>query len=170
MAVNASLYHTSFAGESFDIIWDEGLLHMLDPSRSFPECRRLLKPGGFLTMGETVAWFEEVRERLGFFGFQPVAQHLLPRHCWWTDYYAPLETRIRTLREIHADSVDPADLARYELEVSMVKADPDRFDCGFFLVQKNRVGSIGPPEGRPPARYKCGRSRTAPAGSIRSWP
>jgi len=134
-AVNASLYHTGFPDESFDLIWDEGLLHVLDPARSFRECHRLLNVGGILTIGETVAWFETVRERLDDFGFQLLGQHLLPRHCWWTEYYAPLERRIRDLREGGA-ALDPVALARYKHEIAMVKRDPGRFDCGFYLARK----------------------------------
>lgn len=100
------------------------------------ECNRLLKPGAFLVMNETVAWFEGVRRSLPSEGFQIVGRHLLPRHCWWTDYYAPLEQAIRGYKDSQGDTPDSAELARYEREVAMVKADPSRFDCGFFILQK----------------------------------
>jgi SAM-dependent methyltransferase len=135
-AVNVSLYDTGFPDDCFEIIWDEGVLHTLDLSRSLRECHRLLKAGGILAVGETACWFETVRDRIGAFGFRLLTEHLLPTHCWWTDYYARLETRIRVLRETHGDAFSSTDLARYEREVAMVKSDPGRFDCGFYLVQK----------------------------------
>lgn len=63
---------------------------------------------------------------------------------WWTDYYAPLEANIRALREAHRDEVSTlGQLARYEIEVSMVKPDPGRFDCGFFILTKDRAAPVG---------------------------
>jgi SAM-dependent methyltransferase len=135
-AVNASLLDADFVEESFDVLWEEGVLHLLDPATSVPACHRLLKPGGSLVMHETVAWFEGIRERLPAFGFGVTGQLLLPGRCWWTDYYAPLESRIRALREGRGNRLRTPGLARYEREIAMVKADPDRFDSGFFIVHR----------------------------------
>lgn len=134
--VNVSLFDVSFAAESFDLLWEEGVLHLLDSTRSLPVCRRLLKPGGFLVMHETVVWFESIRANLSADGFGIVNEYLLPKRCWWTDYYAPLEDRIRLLREERGREIASEKLAQYEREIAMVKANPDRFDCGFFILQK----------------------------------
>jgi SAM-dependent methyltransferase len=136
VAVHASLYDADFGGEEFDVLWEEGVLHLLDPASSVPACYRLLEAGGSLVMHETVAWFEGIRERLPAFGFGVTGQLLLPGRCWWTDYYAPLESRIRTLREGRGNRLRTPGLARYDREIAMVKADPDRFDSGFFIVHK----------------------------------
>ncbi len=134
--VNASLFDVSFADESFDLLWEEGVLHLLDSTRSLTVCRRLLKPGGFMVMHETVVWFESIRANLSADGFGIVNEYLLPKRCWWTDYYAPLEDRIRLLREERGREIASEKLAQYEREIAMVKANPDRFDCGFFILQK----------------------------------
>ncbi|MCU0664916.1 MAG: class I SAM-dependent methyltransferase [Myxococcota bacterium] len=136
--VNTSLLDVGFPAESFDVLWEEGVLHLLDSGRSLPVCHRLLKPGGFLVMHETVAWFEGIKAHLLAGGFCIVNEHLLPKRCWWTDYYAPLEERIRRLREERGHDIASAALAQHEREIAMVKADPDRFDCGFFILQKAR--------------------------------
>lgn len=133
--VNMSLYGAGFTDESFDVLWEEGVLHLLDPARSLPACQRLLKPGGFLVMHETVAWFEAVRPRLGVVGFSICDQVFLPKRCWLTDYYLPLEARIRAVRKQHGEDVATGALASHEREIAMVKADPDRFDCGFFILR-----------------------------------
>jgi SAM-dependent methyltransferase len=138
--VNASLLDTALEDESFDVLWEEGVLHLLDSATSFPCCLRLLKTDGFLVMHETVVWFEQTREQLPLFGFSVAGQLLLPTCCWWTGYYAQLEERIRKLRDEHGDEVDASALAGYEKQVSMVKADPPRFDCGFYVVRKTRPG------------------------------
>ncbi len=135
-SISSPLDKTGFPDESFDILWNEGVWYWLDPSRSFPECKRLLKPRGFLVMHETVTWFAKVSARLPTFGFQQVDQHLLPQNCWWTDYGAPLEERIQALQSAHGGAVESAALARYKRDVATLKEAPDRFDCGFFLLQK----------------------------------
>ncbi|MCU0690101.1 MAG: class I SAM-dependent methyltransferase [Polyangiaceae bacterium] len=66
--VHVSIYETGFPDGLFDVIWEEGVMHLLDSSRSLPECRRLLKPGGFLVMHEDVTWFGSVQNPLR--GFQ----------------------------------------------------------------------------------------------------
>jgi ubiquinone/menaquinone biosynthesis C-methylase UbiE len=135
--VARSLYETGFDDESFDLLWEEGVLHLLDDLRSFRECNRLLKPGGFLVMHETISWFKGIRENLPVFGFRYVVDHLLPEHYWWTEYGAPLEERIRSFLEA-TDSVQVSgELSQYEQEVAMIKADPSQLACGFFTVQKS---------------------------------
>ena len=131
-----SLFDSGLAAESFDILWEEGVLHLLDPAASFAECHRLLKPEGFLMMHEKLTWFDEVRERLPGWGMAFVDQHLLPRHFWWTQYGAPLEERVKAFRESHTSAADSKELTRYADEAAMIKADPDRFDCAFFILQK----------------------------------
>ena len=61
----------------------------------------------------------------------------LPRHAWWTDYYRPLEARIQALSAAEVEALDPGELAQFQREINMVKADPDRFDCGFFIVRRS---------------------------------
>ncbi|MFC1642279.1 class I SAM-dependent methyltransferase [Myxococcota bacterium] len=134
--VNVSLYETGFPDAGFDILWEEGVMHLLDSTRSLPACRRLLKSGGFLVMHEDVTWFGSLRGSLQTHGFQSVAHHPLPRHFWWTDYYKPLEVAIRNYRERHGDEPESPELAQLDREIGMVKADPGRFDCAFFVLQK----------------------------------
>jgi SAM-dependent methyltransferase len=135
-ARRCSFLNSGFAAESFDVLWEEGVLHLLDPARSVAECRRLLRPGGFLVMHETIEWFEKVRKKFPRHGFALVARHLLPRHLWWTDYGAPLEARIREFRETHRATPEPPELTRHAREVAGMKADPGKTDGAFFILQK----------------------------------
>jgi 2-polyprenyl-3-methyl-5-hydroxy-6-metoxy-1,4-benzoquinol methylase len=133
---SCSLFDSGLAAESFDVLWEEGVLHLLDPDRSVAECRRLLKSGGFLVMHETIEWFEKFRATLVGADMMLFARHLLPKHFWWTEYGALLEARIRVLRAGHGDESKSAELTRYADEVATIKADPDRFDCGFYILHK----------------------------------
>lgn len=131
-----SLYETGLGNESFDLLWEEGVLHLLVNSKSFRECNRLLKPGGFLVMHETISWFESIRDKVPAWGFQFDCQHLLPKNFWWDQYGAPLEQRIQTLRASGKSVSDRNELFRYEQEVAAIKADSEQLDCGFFAVKK----------------------------------
>jgi len=133
-ATHVSLFENGFDDHSFDLVWEEGVFHLLDASRSISECRRLLKPDGYLVMHETIVWFEGVRERLQESGFELFDQHMLPKHFWWTDYGAPLEERIRAYRETHGDASDSPKLAGHESVVAAIKSDLDRTDCGIYLL------------------------------------
>jgi SAM-dependent methyltransferase len=134
----ASLLEPGLSAESFDILWAEGVLHLLDPAASFPACHRLARPDGFLVMHEQLVWFDGVRERLCEWGMSHVGQHLLPRHFWWTEYGAVLEQRVAAYRAAHGSAPDPPELTRYADEAAMIRQDPDRFECGFFLLQRRR--------------------------------
>ena len=126
-----------FEDSDFDLLWEEGVLHLLDASRSLTECQRLLKPDGYLVMHETIVWFESIRESLPQSGFELADQHMLPRHYWWTDYGAPLEERIRAFREAHGNAAYCSRLAEHENAVAAIKSDPDGTDCGFYLLRKS---------------------------------
>jgi SAM-dependent methyltransferase len=133
-AIHVSLLDNEFDDSSFDLLWEEGVLHLLDASRSLPECRRLLKSGRYLVMHETIEWFESIRDNLPRSGFELVDRYMLPRHYWWTDYGAPLEERIRAYRGAHGDAADSPKLAEHESAVASIKSDPDRTACGFYLL------------------------------------
>jgi SAM-dependent methyltransferase len=44
-AVNSSIFDTGFAEDGFDVLWEEGVLHLLDAAMSLTACHRLLRPG-----------------------------------------------------------------------------------------------------------------------------
>jgi SAM-dependent methyltransferase len=135
-AIHVSLFDNGFDENSFDILWEEGVFHLLDTQRSFSECRRLLKLDGHLVMHETIIWFDSIREKFPEFGFELVAHYMLPKHFWWTDYGAPLEERIRAYREMHDDAKDSPKLAEHESIVAAIKNDPDRTDSGIYIMRK----------------------------------
>jgi hypothetical protein len=88
-------------------------------------------------MHESIVWFESIREKLPESGFELVDQYMLPKHFWWTDYGAPLEERIRAYRETHGDVTHSTKLTEHENLIATIKNDPDRTDCGFYLVRKS---------------------------------
>ena len=133
--IHVSFFDNTFDDDFFDIIWEEGVLHLLDASKSVAECRRLLKPNGYLVMHETTLWFESSQKKLQDFGFKLMHEHMLPKHFWWTNYGAPLEDRIKAFRDIHGDASDSMKPTEYESVVASIKNDPDRTDCGIYIVK-----------------------------------
>jgi cyclopropane fatty-acyl-phospholipid synthase-like methyltransferase len=132
-----SLFDPGLAEQSFDILWEEGVMHLLEPEMSFAACHRLLKTRGYLVMHETLDWFDATSERIPEWGFAIRDRCPLPTHYWWTDYGAPLERRIQHFRAEHGDAAASPELTRYANEAAMIREDPDRFDCGFFILQRN---------------------------------
>jgi SAM-dependent methyltransferase len=134
--IHVSLFDNKFDDDCFDIIWEEGVFHLLDASKCFVECRRLLKPNGYLVMHETILWLESTKIRLPDFGFKLMDEHILPKHSWWTDYGAPLKDRIKAYRDAHGNASNSKKLAQYESVVASIESDPDRSDCGIYLVKR----------------------------------
>ncbi len=130
-----SLLDSGLPEAHFDLLWEEGVLHLTDAAQSLPACRRLVKPEGWFMLHETCEWFAAHEAEIARAGFRRAAHHLLPPGSWWADYYAPLEARITALRAAHGAAFEGPELAQHEREIAMVKPDPTHFDCGFYLLQ-----------------------------------
>ena len=133
---NRSVYDTKFEDETFDILWDEGLLHTLNIKKSLMECNRILKLNGFLVVGEGIKWIRNNLEDFPKYGFNLINKLLLPEECWWKEYYLPMEKKIKKLRFKFKNSRELENLKVYESEIEMVKKNPNEFDCAFYIFQK----------------------------------
>jgi len=137
-----SLYETDFPDADFDLLWEEGVLHLLDTDRSLGQCRRLLKPGCHLVMHETNLWFDRARDRLTDFGFTVRRTYPLPEHYWLTAYAEPLDAKLRAFVQSHdieaLDDITARALATHRKAVASIRADPGATDCAFFIAQKVR--------------------------------
>ncbi|MFX1418100.1 MAG: class I SAM-dependent methyltransferase [Promethearchaeota archaeon] len=133
---NRSIYETKFMDETFDILWEEGVLHMLDFNKVMTECSRILKVNGYMITGEANNWVDKKRERYPKFGFKIVKQIPWAEECWWKEYYAPLEEKIKILREKY-DKVDKIEEIKQHIrEIEMVKKNPSGFDCTTYVMKK----------------------------------
>jgi SAM-dependent methyltransferase len=135
-SICCSIFETGFEPAGFDIVWEEGVFHLLEAEAILEECARLLDAGGFLVMFETNNWIEANRGRFIKHGFEHFRHIPLPSGCWWTGYYAPLEERIARVRARYDGSEELAVLDRYEKEIEAVKADVSRFDCSFVILRR----------------------------------
>jgi hypothetical protein len=48
----------------------------------------------------------------------------------------PLKDRIGAYRDAHRNASDSKKLAQYESVAASVESDPDRSDCGIYLVKR----------------------------------
>lgn len=133
---NRSVYNTEFPMETFNLIWDEGVLHILNIKKSLAELNRILKPNGFLVIGETNKWIKKNLEVFPKFGFILIDKFLLPEESWWREYYLPLEKKIKKIRSQLKNSKELEKLKAYDAEINIVKKNPKEFDCAFYLFQK----------------------------------
>ena len=142
---------------SFDLIWSEGALYVMGVTDGLNMCHRLLVPDGLLGMTELV-WLkpdppkpcqqffadeypamEDIATNLNMMeacGYEIVHHFTLPESAWW-NYYRPLETRLRSLREKYA--ADPERLAVIEAvqtEVDIYRTYSDCYGYEFFLLKQ----------------------------------
>jgi ubiquinone/menaquinone biosynthesis C-methylase UbiE len=134
--LNRSIYNTDFSTESFNLIWDEGVLHILNTRKSLVECNRILKRNGFLVVGEVIKWISGNLEVFPKFGFNLINKFFLPEECWWREYYLPMEKKITELRSKFKKPEELEKLKPYESEIKMVKKNPKEFDGAFYVFQK----------------------------------
>ncbi len=135
---NRSVYDTKFDDEMFDIIWDEGVIHLLDLKRVLTECNRLLKINGYLISGEATNWANKKLKHFPKFGFKLVNQIPWAHQCWWKEYYAPLEKKIDVLRKKYENIDNIKEITQFFNEIEMVKKNPTGFDCTTYILQKIR--------------------------------
>lgn len=133
---NRSIYNTDFSAESFNLIWDEGVLHILNIKKSLVECNRVLKLNGFLVVGEGIKWINNNLEVFSKCGFILINKFLLPEECWWREYYLPMEKKIKEIGSKFEKSKALEKLKPYKSEINMVKKNPKEFDCAFYIFQK----------------------------------
>lgn len=156
--VHGSMSNMDFAPESFDVIWAEGSIHLVGFEVGLETCRRFLRQGGFLVVHE-VAWIrpDPPREIAGHWrglypgirtvaeylaeipchGYDLIAHFVLPEDFWWFDYYGPLESRIRELREKYADEPGTLEaLDREQREVDLYEKYSRWYGSAFFAMRK----------------------------------
>jgi len=133
---NRSAYDTKFEDERFDLVLDEGTLHLLNLKKALTECNRVLKMNGFMITDEATNWANRKLKHFPRFGFKLIKQIPWENKCWWTQYYAPLEEKINKLRNKYAHLDEIEEIQHHLIEIKMVKKNPSEFDCISYIMQK----------------------------------
>ncbi|MFX0183280.1 MAG: class I SAM-dependent methyltransferase [Candidatus Hodarchaeota archaeon] len=131
-----SLFEIDFPNESFDIIWAEGLAFISFEKR-LKEWKRLLRTNGFLVVHDDSKNISSKLETIPSCGYRLINHFSLPEDAWWTEYYGPLEIRVKKIQAKYKN--DPKALKvlrKYQKEIDIVKKNPKSFNSVFYIMQK----------------------------------
>ena len=157
--IHGSMFAIGFRDGRFDVVWAEGSLQFMGFERALRSWRRLIKPGGFLVVHE-MAWlrpdppqaivdrwqpvFAEISTVASYLiqlpacGYLPIGHFSLPEDFWWVNYYAPLQERIRALREeVAGDRATQQILEREQREVDLFQAHARWYGSAFLVMQRD---------------------------------
>jgi len=136
--VKCSLLEMDFPDESFDIIWAEGSIRIIGFEQSLKKCKQLLKPKGYLVIHDVINIISNELKKLNSWGYKLIDQFLLPEDAWWTEFYEPLEIRIKELYMEYKKNYEMLKmLKKYQTEIAMVKSNPKEYCTAFYIIQKS---------------------------------
>jgi ubiquinone/menaquinone biosynthesis C-methylase UbiE len=130
------MFEMDFPDESFDIIWGEGSISVIGFERGLKEWRRLLKPRGFFVVHGETRKISSKLKKIHNFGYKLLNQFSLPEDAHWTEYYSPMEIRIKRLQaKYKCDREALQILGTLQTEIDMVKRNPKEFSSAFYIMQ-----------------------------------
>ena len=131
-----SFLKNDFLENFIDLIWEEGVFHIIGFKKSFEECYRILKPGGYLVLSQTINNLEKNEHLIIKCGFRSINELKLPEGCWWTEYYEPLEKMVKNANQNKELLKNFKNIKNIEEEIRMVKTNPNEYDCAYYILQK----------------------------------
>jgi len=135
--MKCSLFEINFPDESFDIIWAEGSIWIIGFEKGLKEWNRLLKTNGFLVVHDEIKTVSNKLEKIPSCGYKLINYFSLPEDAWWTEYYRPLEIRIKEIyTKYKNDSEALKILKKYQNEIDMVKKNPRDYGSAYYIMEK----------------------------------
>jgi ubiquinone/menaquinone biosynthesis C-methylase UbiE len=135
--VKCSLFEINFLDESFNIIWAEGSIWIIGFEKGLKEWRRLLKPNGFLVVHDEIRTVSNKLKKITSCGYKLVNYFSLPEDAHWTEYYRPLEIRIKELYTKYKNNSEALKiLKKHQNEIDTVKRNPKEHSSAFYIMQK----------------------------------
>jgi len=135
--MKCSLFEIDLPDESFDIIWAEGSIWIIGFEKGLKEWRRLLKSNGFLVVHDEIKTVSNELKKISSCGYKLIDHFSLPEDAHWTEYYRPLEIRIKELRKKYNNDPEALKiLKQHQNEIDMVKTNPKDYTSAFYLMQK----------------------------------
>ncbi|MBD3255302.1 MAG: methyltransferase domain-containing protein [Candidatus Lokiarchaeota archaeon] len=137
--LNKSLLNKQFQedySEWADVVWGEGVFHMIGYEEGYKCSYKLLKSGGYLVINDLAVDIIDSLPIIEKIGFRVSDYFQLPEEVWWTEFYKPLEKRIEQLTIDDLNQASIEEINQFETEIEMVKENPKNFDCAFYIFQK----------------------------------
>jgi len=136
--VKCSVLEMDFPDESFDIIWAEGVIRIMGFEKSLKEWNHLLRPNGFLVVHDEINIVSDKLKKIACWGYKLINYFSLPEDAWWTEYYRPLEIRIKELSIKYKNNSEALRiLKKHQNEIDMVKRNPKEHSSAFYVMQKS---------------------------------
>ena len=129
------LIKNNFPDNYFDLIWEEGVVHIIGFKKSFTACHRILKQGGYLVLGQAIKLMEKNQAIVSDCGYELIKQINWPKGCWWYEFYEPLEIIIKEIYE-GKRSNKFENISIIEEEIKWAKSNPNETDCAHYILQK----------------------------------
>ena len=143
---------------AFDIVWAEGAIFIIGFEKGLLEWRNILKENAALVVSE-LSWIQpgapkevtefwskgypamnsiedniSLAEKCGY----SIASHFtLPADAWTTDYYGPLESRIKMLRSKYGNNKEAIQvLDDSQLEIDVFRKYSEYYGYEFYILEK----------------------------------
>jgi ubiquinone/menaquinone biosynthesis C-methylase UbiE len=153
----ASMDTLPFDDESFNIIWAEGSAFIIGISTALKYWKKFLKPDGYMMISDCT-WFTDTpsEECKNFFneispdmstvletegmirseGYSLIGSFRLPYTGWWNNYYSPLTSQIRKLKEKHEGNRDAQLIIQgLELEMNIHRKYSNEYGYTYFIMK-----------------------------------
>lgn len=141
---------------SIDLIWSEGAIYLMGFEAGLAAWRPMLTRGGCVVVTE-ISWLtgDPPEEAAAFWNagypamagvgenietakrasYEIIDHFTLPDEAWWTEYFEPLEARMRKLQpEAEGNPALAAVLAETEMEIAIRREFGDSFGYEFYLL------------------------------------
>lgn len=156
--LNADMLNPSFVDDQYDLIWAEGSIFIIGFKEGLKSFRKLLKPDGYIAMTE-VSWFkvsppkeledfwnseypdintiENNLDIIHSLGYKIVDHFKLPDSAWLDDYYNPLETKLKRLRNKYEQEKEALELIEtLQHEIDIFHEYSSYYGYVFYIAQK----------------------------------
>jgi len=157
-SICASMDDLPFKNKEFDLIWSEGAIYNIGFEKGVKDWHRYLKVGGLLVVSEITwvtnsrpseiekYWGEEYPEIdvasakisvLEKNGYSPIGYFILPEHCWFDNYYRPMQNRFQDFLERNGNSEEARAIVDGEnQEIVLYQKYKDYYSYGVYIARK----------------------------------
>lgn len=138
--LRCSLFELDSLEECFDVIWAEGSISIIGFGRGLREWGRLLKPGGYMVVHDEAKNTSRKLKEIDDYGYKLINSFKLSGEVWLTEYYSPLESRIRELLVEYRGNPRVIEIIKKQQEeIDKVKRNPEDYSSIFFILEKKLV-------------------------------